>query len=187
MNALDILTDVPHGTADGFQMGCKSGHCPGADLYGFTCATAFQRTAGDYTFRKRVLAGMSPRQIADAMRADEVAEAERLMVEAADRKRERERVRYQARLAAARKPKPVPVPVVVVKPVRVRKVRGDNGRPKTDLSTVVHGTRQAYRLLHCTAQSECPATPTCSQANAKYASDLARADKANKRLQGDVA
>lgn len=60
MNA-DIITDTtyPHGTIEGFQEGCTTGHCP-ADV---SCKTVFTRFKGDFAFNRQMKAGMTPAEI----------------------------------------------------------------------------------------------------------------------------
>lgn len=60
MNA-DILHDgnFPHGTPNGYNLGCHGSHCPSA----IPCRDVHTRYRGDWAFRKQVDAGMTPAQI----------------------------------------------------------------------------------------------------------------------------
>lgn len=60
MNA-DIITDTtyPHGTVEGFENGCTTGHCPGE----VSCKTVFTRYMGDWAFRRQINEGVTPAEI----------------------------------------------------------------------------------------------------------------------------
>jgi hypothetical protein len=62
----DILTDGehPHGTIEGFQRGCRSAACPAP----VSCRTVHTRYTGDYGFRKKFDAGMTPAEIIESER-----------------------------------------------------------------------------------------------------------------------
>lgn len=51
--------DHPHGSTQGFQLGCRSSQCPAP----ITCREAHTRYQGDYAFRKAIDAGMSAADI----------------------------------------------------------------------------------------------------------------------------
>lgn len=85
-SALDIFAaDFPHGTREGFARGCKSSQCPGEEL-GLSCRAAAMRYAGDYSFRKRVDAGMS---VVEILTLEAEEEAARAQTVAAARRAER--------------------------------------------------------------------------------------------------
>lgn len=86
----------PHGSPAGFDAGCRAAACSGAYLSGITCRDAKRRYVGDWTFRRRVDAGMTPRDIMQLEAAEveaekRVATLERIL--AAEIK-EAERIRY---------------------------------------------------------------------------------------------
>ncbi|MFF2631985.1 histone-like nucleoid-structuring protein Lsr2 [Microbacterium sp. NPDC058021] len=68
MSAADRLEDsFPHGTADGYDAGCRGVICPAAVEHGLSCQRAKQLTAGDYQYQKLVRRGASPAEIAEAL------------------------------------------------------------------------------------------------------------------------
>lgn len=68
MSAADRLEDTfPHGTADGYDAGCRGVICPGATEHGLSCQRAKQLAAGDYQYQKLVRRGASPAEIAEAL------------------------------------------------------------------------------------------------------------------------
>ncbi|MBT2485792.1 MULTISPECIES: hypothetical protein [unclassified Microbacterium] len=75
MNA-DIITDTtfPHGTTQGFEQGCTTGHCP-SDV---SCKTVFTRFHGDYAFWKQINAGKTPMEYVaeERKQAQETADAD---------------------------------------------------------------------------------------------------------------
>lgn len=62
----DILTDPthPHGTPEGFANGCRGSHCPAP----MACRDVHARYQGDYGFRKKLDAGMTPAEILESER-----------------------------------------------------------------------------------------------------------------------
>lgn len=65
MTAADRLEDgFPHGTADGFDQGCRGGACPAAAEYGLSCKRAKQLSASDYQYQKLARRGLGPAEIA---------------------------------------------------------------------------------------------------------------------------
>lgn len=66
MKASEIQMDesLPHGTREGFTAGCKGSHCPGVERVGMSCRQASIRYAGDWSYRRRIDAGMSAEAIA---------------------------------------------------------------------------------------------------------------------------
>jgi hypothetical protein len=75
MSGLDMLADdFPHGTVDGYNRGCKGGHCPAP----MSCRGVQMRFSGDYAFRKRIVAGLTVAEIIALELADATADAERL-------------------------------------------------------------------------------------------------------------
>lgn len=99
MSALDILEDgFPHGTMDGYRLGCKTAHCPAP----ISCSQVRTRYASDWEFRKRVDAGWTLEQLAQADAAEAAA--------ARPVKRAVARPVRAPRKAKAAKPKPAPKP-----------------------------------------------------------------------------
>lgn len=91
MNALDMLDDsFPHGTVEGFNLGCKGSHCPAP----MACRDVRTRYHADWGFRKAVDAGMTAAQLLEREQADAAAAAESDRVAAAAER--------QAQLQAAR-------------------------------------------------------------------------------------
>ncbi len=85
--SVELLEDgFPHGTIHGHEQGCRGRICPGREAYGWSCAEAMVRFRGDWGFRKRVMAGLGPAEIA-AVEAQEAVEARE--VERAARRAER--------------------------------------------------------------------------------------------------
>ena len=55
MSTLDLLTDTfPHGTPDGYRLGCRTAACPAV----LPCRTVHSRYCGDFTFAKLIDAGV---------------------------------------------------------------------------------------------------------------------------------
>ena len=85
--AIVFDTEFPHGTVQGFADGCRGGQCPAP----VECRTVHVRYSGDYSFRKRIDAGMSVSEIVE-IEAAEVAEGVALVAAARRAEREAERV-----------------------------------------------------------------------------------------------
>ena len=65
MSGADRLEDgFPHGTAAGYDRGCKGGWCPAGNEHGLSCSRAKKLTAGDYRFGRLVKQGFTPADIA---------------------------------------------------------------------------------------------------------------------------
>lgn len=75
MSTLDLMEDgFPHGTRAGYQQGCHSkGACMGPLDGLMTCVEANMRYASDFGYRKKVDAGVTPQQIAEADKAAKTA------------------------------------------------------------------------------------------------------------------
>lgn len=147
----------PHGTPAGFDAGCRSGACSGAVLSGITCRDAKRRYVGDWTFRRRVDAGMAPAEIL-ALEAAEV-EAERVARAAAKAAAlAAARAEAKAAKAAVRKPR-VPYIRELKTPRRVIGAYAPDG--------TIHGTVTGYRN-GCKRPDVCPGpslgVPTCTEA-----------------------
>jgi hypothetical protein len=86
MQPLDVLLapDFPHATPEGYRQGCRGAVCSGRELYGFTCAQAHIRAAGDYRYSRWVEAGLTP---ADVVRLD-AAHAETVRREEAEQRKQ---------------------------------------------------------------------------------------------------
>lgn len=156
MRAFDLLDDsFPHGTVAGYFAGCKGRMCPAA----ITCSSVHMRYSGDLTFRRRLDGGMTLTQILEADAQD--AEAEKL-----------------AERAARAKPKPTPPPKVT-RPRAHPKPKAKPA-PKAPAALRPHGTIASYRR-GCKVESECPGTPTCSEAAREEQRRLYRARNPNAR------
>lgn len=72
----EILHDqgFPHGTVDGFTLGCRGSRCPSP----VACVDVQRLYAGDWAFRRQINAGMTPAQIvaAEQKQAQEAAQAD---------------------------------------------------------------------------------------------------------------
>jgi len=92
--------EFPHGTVQGFNDGCRGGQCPAA----MECRTVHMRYSGDYSFRKRIDAGMS---VSEIVELEVAAAAEGVSLVAAARRAEREaqRVAKPRVERATRKPR----------------------------------------------------------------------------------
>lgn len=66
--AADRAEDTfPHGTKEGYDLGCRGGSCPTGEELGLSCLRARTLAAGDYRYQKLVRAGATPAQIADEL------------------------------------------------------------------------------------------------------------------------
>lgn len=149
MSALDTLAPgFPHGTREGHAQGCKTSLCPGTEEFGFSCSQAAMWFAGDYSFRKRVLAGMSPADIFAETEAAKIADAAAAVVERAASK--------AAAIAAAKPVKQKRVPVVRSPKPEVVRIPVDK--------TPKHGTVAMYRA-GCFTEVGCPSRPSCATVN----------------------
>lgn len=64
-DVITVLEDTfPHGTRDGYEQGCKGGHCPAGEAHGLSCQRAKQLAAGDYRYQKLTKRGLEPWEIA---------------------------------------------------------------------------------------------------------------------------
>jgi len=125
VSALALLEDgFPHGTRDGYDAGCRGRICSGRDLFGRSCSEAAIAYRGDWTYQKRVDAGMSAAEI----HALELAEAEEAKAaRRAERKREAEAARAGAVSAA---PRLSAVPTGSGKPAKAKGGRKASTREK---------------------------------------------------------
>lgn len=58
MSSADLFEDgFPHGTARGYELGCRGSACPAKVEFGQSCREANIRVASDWGYRKRVQAG----------------------------------------------------------------------------------------------------------------------------------
>ncbi|MDY7542626.1 MULTISPECIES: hypothetical protein [unclassified Cryobacterium] len=156
--------DFPHGTPRGYDLGCHGrAACPGV----ITCTRARERYSGDYTYMKRVQAGLTPAEIVAVELADaSAAKAARLAA--------------KQRAWRASKPKPVtvlPTPRVVGPTTR---------RPKRYLlppERINHGTTYGYNS-GCHKDSPCPKPDgeTCWDAIHAYQVKQGRANGVKERI-----
>lgn len=177
-----IILDEPleHGTPAGYKAGCKGiGGCdPDAP---WTCAQAMQRYRGDWTFKRRVDAGMTPAEIAE--------------LEAAERREQRMRTRAEATTATpvaidASSPSPPRRAALAHQSTATSKVRAiptpkrsakakpaakgtpkPRGAARADRPHGVHGTPSGY-TRGCRLGDQCPAKlaggTSCQEANRDY-------------------
>lgn len=107
MSSADLFEDgFPHGTADGYDKGCRGAACSAGIEHGLSCKTAKMKSRSDFQYQKLVKSGAGVAEIADALGLIGTA-------------------------AAAAKPKPKPKraaskPDPVVEPVPVAEYFGDN-------------------------------------------------------------
>lgn len=94
MNA-DIITNTtyPHGTVEGFENGCTTGHCPSK----VSCKTVFTRFKGDFAFNRQMKAGITPAEI---VATEEAQAREALEASLAAQKAEKEAKSARTREAA---------------------------------------------------------------------------------------
>lgn len=168
MKALDLMADgFPHGTKEGYAQGCRGGSCIGVMEVGISCSTAQTRYQGDYGFRKRVDAGMSPAEIVAADREEAAAAAE---------------ARAAARSEARRsKPKPSPLRSAPV-------VAPDTRAERAPAKEFPHGTHAGYQR-GC-RDDACPRGEnglTCREARRAYDRDRKARMRAEKAAAVEVA
>jgi predicted DNA-binding protein (UPF0251 family) len=200
VSAADMLDDsFPHGTMNGYRQGCKTGHCPAP----ITCSTVRTRYVSDWAFRKRVDAGWTVQQIADAdqAEADERREAER-----AANRRIREAVKRERKVAerSARRRTSAPThsgPSRIWTADELEKLRTMNaaGVPVADIAIALDRTRHSVWTkrkaldlptdrpgpAHGTPSrwsagckgDDCPATPSCTDAVRVYWRERAEAKR----------
>ncbi|WP_022886391.1 hypothetical protein [Glaciibacter superstes] len=78
MSGMDLFEDgFPHGTKEGYELGCKGGACPANTELGLSCRKAETRYRGDYAFQKMVDRGMTPAEIVAAEAAGKPAKRAR--------------------------------------------------------------------------------------------------------------
>lgn len=158
MSASDILFDasLPHGTKEGYAVGCRGSHCPGVEWFGISCERAHMRYSSDYNYRKRIDAGMPAADIAaaDAIDVEEARAREAAEKVVTDRHGNVRLKKPTVFFAASRSP--------IAEPVERRRP----GRPAGHRKPLVHGTRAGYRRG---CRDDCPGGEsgmTCRQANA---------------------
>jgi hypothetical protein len=142
MTAAIHFANIPHSTIEGYAAGCKGRICPGKELFGWSCAESQQRFNGDYQWRRWVLAGMGPVEIAAELNAAAIAAREQRIAARAKTKAVK---RKQDRRLGPRTPAPI-------------------GRPAKPFK---HGTIAGYRA-GCRTDADCPNTVTCRQFKNEY-------------------
>lgn len=68
MSTADLFDETwphTHGTADGYDHGCKSGACPAGEQYGLSCKTARSLSRSDFKYQRMVRNGSTVAEIAD--------------------------------------------------------------------------------------------------------------------------
>lgn len=165
MSGADLLEDgFPHSTVQGYKAGCRGRSCIGVVENGISCADAFARYQGDYGFRKKVDAGMSPKEIVAEASGAPVAPRPRPVSKPTARPLSAD---VQAQLAeveaaAAVVEEPDSVPAVKVIPLEE------------------HGTTTGYNH-GCRLKDACPGVErvgrSCTQAINAYQRDLKAARK----------
>lgn len=176
----------PHGSKDGYELGCRGGVCVGVEAFGLSCRDAKIRYSGDYVYLRRVQSGMTPAEIVAAEEADvAAARANVLAARLAVRAETRNATRRAARAVTSREPKltPVPKPKAEKTPSAVKAPKAANAtkpervarepkvkQPKADHEPV-HGTIHGY-VRGCKADSVCPNVeaggPSCTEAKRTY-------------------
>ncbi|MCU1418701.1 MAG: hypothetical protein JWP32_2875 [Schumannella sp.] len=155
MSGADLYEDgFPHSTKEGYDAGCRGSGCPGALDHGFSCAQAFQRFNGDYGYRKKVEAGMSPSEIVAAEGAHAPAVVEK----------------SAAKPQPQTKPQPEPTALAA------------DAEPAAGAAAFPHGTAKGYGK-GCHDGNTCPRSPatgrTCRQAYTEYQREYAVRRRAN--------
>jgi hypothetical protein len=101
MSILKLIEDgFEHGTVRGFAEGCRGAHCPSE----VSCRTVHMRYSGDYSFRKRIDAGMTVAEILE-LEASEAVVGAALVAAAKHAAREAERARPVKAPRVAREPR----------------------------------------------------------------------------------
>lgn len=100
MTAALFDPEFPHGTIQGFNDGCRGGQCPAV----MECRTVHMRYSGDYSFRKRIDAGMSVSEIVE-IEAAAVAAGAALVAAARRAERDAQRVAHPRAKRAIQKPR----------------------------------------------------------------------------------
>lgn len=68
MSSADLFEDgFPHGTADGYDKGCRGAGCSAGIEHGLSCKTAKIKSRSDFQYQKLVKTGASVAEIADAL------------------------------------------------------------------------------------------------------------------------
>lgn len=174
MSSMDLYEDgFPHSTKQGYQQGCRGNACPGKLEHGFSCAEAHTRYQGDYGYRKKVDAGLSPQLIAaeEQLPPAPVVKPRRPRVD-----RNTSRLHMEATVTVADSVEPVrpePAPVEAVRPVEPVSVPVPVVEPaKVSVAPAVfpHGTARGYGK-GCHKDEDCPSMPSCRQAHREYQHD----------------
>lgn len=170
MSGADLLEDgFPHSTPEGYKAGCRGRSCIGVVENGISCADAFARYQGDYGFRKKVDAGMSPTEI--------VAEERNVPGPA-----------VLAKPRPVEKPTAVPLSEEVRAEVEAAVVDVAAKPPAKEIPLEEHGTTTGYNH-GCRLKDACPGVErvgrSCTQAINAYQRDLKAARK--KRASGTDA
>jgi hypothetical protein len=167
MSGADLLEDgFPHSTPQGYKAGCQGRSCPGAVDNGISCADSFARYQGDYGFRKKVDAGMSPKEIVAAERA--------------------------ATTVAAPKPKPVAKPTAEPLSEEAQAeveaavaVVADDAPAQKEIPLDKHGTPKGY-YLGCRLKDECPGVENVGKSCNQAINEYQKALKENRRKRADA-
>lgn len=115
MSAFDQLDDsFPHGSVDGHRAGCRGRICPAP----VSCADVYRRYCGDYSFRRRIDAGVTAAEIFESERE------EREGVAARDRAAQRAEAERHRALRPARAPR-ARAAAVVEKHAEVARMHGE--------------------------------------------------------------
>ncbi len=169
MSSADLFEDgFPHSTKEGYKAGCRGRACPGIEDNGISCADAYARYQGDYGFRKKVDAGMTPSEIM-AAEAAPVAEKPR------------------PKPKAAPKPTVQPLSAEARAAVESEAAAAENSaqeapepEPTKEIPLENHGTTKGYKA-GCRLRDKCPGIETvgksCTQAIAEYQRDAKAAKK----------
>lgn len=173
MSSADLLEDgFPHSTPEGYRSGCQGHACPGIADNGISCADSFARYQGDYGFRKKVDAGMSPKEIVAAERAAQSAGSEKL----------------------DGKPKPRPVKKPTAQPlseeaqaaIDAATVETVGEAPAKEIPLEKHGTPKGY-YLGCRLKDECPGVERVGKSCNQAVNEYQRALKENRKKREAAA
>lgn len=170
-------TEFPHGTVQGFNDGCRGSQCPAP----VECRTVHMRYSGDYSFRKRIDAGMLVSEIVE-LEAAEVAEGVALVAAARRAEREAERV---ARPRAKRVERAVRKPRVdrATSEEREQRLVERNERRTAEHGVERERKRVERAVLTAERRAEREALVAARRAERSIEREAARTERATERAQ----
>ncbi|HQZ36114.1 MAG TPA: hypothetical protein PK020_16930 [Ilumatobacteraceae bacterium] len=139
MSTLDLLDDsFPHGTPTGYRQGCRTAACPAV----IPCRTVYTRYVGDFTFARRLDAGMSLAEILELDATARTIDRHRDRTASATPTPPKKRKTTAAKRTPAAPPAPAPTltPAPVPVPVTTARTHADYDwltRARNSSSTLV--------------------------------------------------